>query len=111
MSHGPNVTLDVTIGSKCHSRRSELGRNVQAAKKLGLWIPPVSLFNLSLFELFENKLVKIIAPKMTYSKISKDMSLYFGLDVFCLFEARVPQFDTQPLPPDSCGSVQCTLRL
>ncbi len=25
--------------------------------------------------------------------------MYFGLDVFCLFEARVPERDTQPLPP------------
>ncbi len=31
MSHGQNVTVDVTIGSKCHCGRSELGRNVQAA--------------------------------------------------------------------------------
>ncbi len=30
MSHGQNVTVDVPIGSKCHSGRSELGRNVQA---------------------------------------------------------------------------------
>ncbi len=25
--------------------------------------------------------------------------LYFGITVFCLFEARVPEFDSQPLPP------------
>ncbi len=31
MSHGQNVTVDILIGSKCHSGRSELGRNVQAA--------------------------------------------------------------------------------
>jgi hypothetical protein len=31
VSHGQNVTVDVTIGSKCHCGRSELGRNVQAA--------------------------------------------------------------------------------
>ncbi len=31
MSHGQNVTVDITIGSKCHCGRSELGRNVQAA--------------------------------------------------------------------------------
>ncbi len=31
VSHGQNVTVDVLIGSKCHSGRSELGRNVQAA--------------------------------------------------------------------------------
>jgi hypothetical protein len=41
---------------------------------------------------------------MSYWKISKEMSsLYFGLALFCLFEARVPEFDTQPLPPNSCG--------
>ncbi len=34
MSHGQNVTVDVTIGSKCHCGRSELGRNVQAANFL-----------------------------------------------------------------------------
>jgi hypothetical protein len=32
VSHGHNVTVDVLIGSKCHSGRSELGRNVQAAQ-------------------------------------------------------------------------------
>jgi hypothetical protein len=31
VSLGQNVTVDVLIGSKCHSGRSELGRNVQAA--------------------------------------------------------------------------------
>ncbi len=35
MSHGQNVTVDVPIGSKYHSRRSELGRNVQAVKITG----------------------------------------------------------------------------
>jgi hypothetical protein len=34
VSHGQNVTVDVLIGSKCHSGRSELGRNVQAAEIL-----------------------------------------------------------------------------
>ncbi len=36
MSHGQNVTVDVTIGSKCHCGRSELGRNVQAALVISL---------------------------------------------------------------------------
>ncbi len=41
---------------------------------------------------------------MRYCEISKEMSsLYFGLAVFCLFEASVPEFDTQPLLPKSCG--------
>jgi hypothetical protein len=31
VSHGQNVTVDVPIGSKCHSGSSELGCNVQAA--------------------------------------------------------------------------------
>ncbi len=40
---------------------------------------------------------------MRYCEISKDMSsLYFGLDVFCQFEARVPEFD-------AVFCVQCTL--
>jgi hypothetical protein len=40
---------------------------------------------------------------MSYAKISKEMySMYFGLDVFCQFEARVPEFDTVFV-------VQCTL--
>jgi hypothetical protein len=48
---------------------------------------------------------------MIYSKISKEMlSLYFELDVFCLFEARVPEFDPQPLPlAVEMFSVQCRL--
>jgi hypothetical protein len=28
-----------------------------------------------------------------YLKIRKEMSFYFGLDVFCQFEARVPEFE------------------
>ncbi len=30
-SYGQNVTVDILMGSKCHSGRSEFGRNVQAA--------------------------------------------------------------------------------
>ncbi len=34
------------------------------------------------------------SPEMRYCEISKAMSsLYFGLDVFCQCEARVPEFD------------------
>jgi hypothetical protein len=40
--------------------------------------------------------------EMRYCKISKKMSLFFGLTEFRLFEARVPEFDTQPLPPTPC---------
>ncbi len=50
--------------------------------------------------------------EMRHCEISKEMSsLYFGLAVFFLFEARIPEFGTQPLPPNSCGlnSVQRTL--
>jgi hypothetical protein len=37
---------------------------------------------------------------MKYCEISKEMSLLpFGLAVFCLSEARVPEFDRQPLLP------------
>jgi hypothetical protein len=42
--------------------------------------------------------------------MSKEMSsLYIGLAVFCLCEAKVPECDTQPLPANSCGlySVHC----
>jgi hypothetical protein len=49
---------------------------------------------------------------MKYWEISNAMSsLYFGLALFCLFEARVPEFNRQPLPPNSCGlySVHSTL--
>jgi hypothetical protein len=50
---------------------------------------------------------------MRYSEISKEMSsLYFVHAVSCLFEeATVPEFDTQRLPPASCGlySVHSTL--
>jgi hypothetical protein len=50
---------------------------------------------------------------MRYCEINKEMSsLYFGLAVFYLFESSVLDFDTQPLPPNSCGlySVLCKLR-
>jgi hypothetical protein len=49
-------------------------------------------------------------PEMMYCEISKEMLLlYFGLTVFCRLEARVPEYDTQPLPPNSSGlySVHC----
>jgi hypothetical protein len=49
---------------------------------------------------------------MRYYEISKEMSsFYFGLAVFCLFEARVLEFDTQPLSPSSSGlhRTHCTL--
>jgi hypothetical protein len=42
-------------------------------------------------------------PEMRYCEISKEMSsLYCGLDVFCQFEARAPEFE-------AVYSVQCTL--
>jgi hypothetical protein len=45
-----------------------------------------------------------LGGEMRYCEISKEMSpLYFELDVFCLFEAVVPEFYTQPLLPNSCG--------
>jgi hypothetical protein len=47
----------------------------------------------------------MVKPDMRYCEISKEMSLYFGLTVFCLFEAEITEFDTQPLP----SPVQCTL--
>jgi hypothetical protein len=42
VSHGQNVTVDVLIGSKCHSGRSELGRNVQAACPIAADKPHIS---------------------------------------------------------------------
>ncbi len=46
----------------------------------------------------------VLISEMRYCEISKEMSsFYFGVSVFCLFEARVPEFDTQPLLPNSCG--------
>ncbi len=48
--------------------------------------------------------------EMRYCEIRKEMSsLYFGLAVFRLFEARVPEFDTQPLPPVQCTYTTDTL--
>jgi hypothetical protein len=45
---------------------------------------------------------------MKYCEISKEMSLFsFGLAVFCLFEARVPEFDRQPLLP---LAVECAVQ-
>jgi hypothetical protein len=52
-----------------------------------------------------------IYTEMRYCEISKEMSsLCFVLVIFCLFEAGVPEFDMQPLPPSSCGlyRVHCT---
>jgi hypothetical protein len=49
---------------------------------------------------------------MRYCEISKEMSsLYFGHSVMQV-EARVKEFDTQPLTPNSCGlyCVQYTLK-
>ncbi len=46
-----------------------------------------------------------LGSEMWYNEISTEMSsLYFGLSVFCLFEARVPEFDTLPLPPTAVHS-------
>jgi hypothetical protein len=43
---------------------------------------------------------------MRYCKISKEMlSLYFGFAEFCRPEARVLEFDTQPLPSEAVESV------
>jgi hypothetical protein len=46
VSLGQNVTVDVTIGSKCHCGRSELGRKVQAAlpPSLSAWGNGVSVY-------------------------------------------------------------------
>ncbi len=45
--------------------------------------------------------------EMRYSEISIEMSsLYFGLAVFCLFEARVPKLTRNPYPPTA---VDCTV--
>ncbi len=49
---------------------------------------------------------------MRYCEISTEMpSLCFGFAVFWILEARVLEFDMQPLPPNSCGlySVHSTL--
>ncbi len=35
----------------------------------------------------------LVRDEVRYCEISKEMSLYFGLDVFCQFESRVPEFD------------------
>jgi hypothetical protein len=44
-----------------------------------------------------------VKPEMRFCKISKVTSLlYFGLDVFCQFEVRVPEFG-------AVFRVQCTL--
>jgi hypothetical protein len=54
----------------------------------------------------QNRLAKEQEAEMRYCEISKEMSsLYSGLALFCPFEARVPEFDTQPIP----SPVQCTM--
>ncbi len=41
---------------------------------------------------------KACKEEMRHYEISKEMSsLYFGLDVFCLFETRVPEFTHIPV--------------
>jgi hypothetical protein len=60
----------------------------------------------------QRRLVVVVSAGMRSCEIGKEMSsLYFGLDVFCLLEARVPELDTQPLPTNNCGlySVHSTL--
>jgi hypothetical protein len=50
-------------------------------------------------------------PEMKYCEIKEMSSLYFGLAVFCLLEARAPEFDPQPLPPPAqLWTVHWTLR-
>ncbi len=40
---------------------------------------------------------------MRYCEIGKEMSsLHFGLDVFCQFEARVPEFDKHTVYSGHC---------
>jgi hypothetical protein len=48
-------------------------------------------------------------PEMKYCEIKEMSSLYFGLAVFCLLEARTPEFDPQPLHPPPRTAVDCTL--
>jgi hypothetical protein len=49
----------------------------------------VNIYNIHVLEAGVN-----IPQKTVNQRCSKEMSsLYFGLDVFCQFEARVPEFD------------------
>jgi hypothetical protein len=46
--------------------------------------------------------------------IQRDVVILFWLAVFCLFEARITEFDNQAMPPNSLGlytvySVHCTV--
>ncbi len=51
---------------------------------------------------------RCLRSEIRYCGISKEMSsLYIGLVVFCLFEAGVPEFDTQPFPRPV--QLHCTL--
>jgi hypothetical protein len=55
---------------------------------------------------------RLLKSPANKDQISKEMPLYFTLAVFCLFEARVPELDTQPLPPPPqlwMYSVHCIL--
>jgi hypothetical protein len=64
----------------------------------------VGILNLLWGRRFSFKSTRANSTEMRYCEISKEMSsLYFGLAVLSLFEARVPEFDTQPQAPDSCG--------
>jgi hypothetical protein len=57
----------------------------------------VNIYNIHVLEAGVN-----IPQKTVNQRCSKEMSLYFGLDVFCQFEARVPEFD-------AVFSIQCIL--
>ncbi len=58
MSQGQNVTVDVLIGSKCHSGRGELGRNVQAAFCLVYLFHQAFVLKAILYVLYMVKCVK-----------------------------------------------------
>ncbi len=72
------------------------------------------LFHVLILYISANCFFQIVlqcTSEMRNCEISKDMSsLLFGLAVFCLFEARVPEFDTQPLPlSPPPTAVDCTV--
>ncbi len=53
--------------------------------------------------LWIRSLLVLCRTGMRYCEIRKEMSsLYLGLAVFCLFETRVSDYDTQSLPPNIC---------
>jgi hypothetical protein len=84
VSQGQNVTMDVPIGSKCHSGRSELGRNVQAAfLNITILFGLCNILKTSGYTLFllRNRLVLHKEKEKSWDKVEPFLFYTFLLEV------------------------------